>query len=165
MYRIPLITYTKTIKNGLQYLRHYYVDATDPEGAILKLALRTAFACALSIIIFQYLGNSLLSTWAGFATFAFVQNDALDRAFSRLYFLVAVILTFTVVTFLGMIISYHNVTWFILSVPIITFSFAYLACLGSRYFNAGGWAMFLYIMAGRAMQRIYHRHCRSQWFS
>lgn len=135
------------LQNRLNNFKHYYIDTVDPEGAVAKLAFRTAFACAVSIILFQLLANDFLSTWAGFATFAIVQNDTQELFFSRLRFLVGIVITITLFVFLGMLIGNH-VFLFILSIPPLIFVCAYIACLGFSYFNAGAWAAFLYILAG-----------------
>jgi hypothetical protein len=134
--------------------KNYYVDAVDPEGAIIKTSFRTALACAVSILLFQFLGNLSLSAWAGFATFAFVQNDIQDLFLNRLKFLVIIILTFTGFTFLGMLLSQHGLA-FLISVPFVVFFCAYPACLGFPYFNAGAWALFLYILAGATPSNLW----------
>ncbi len=135
------------LSQWLMSVKNYYVDAVDPEGAIIKNSFRTALACAISISLFQFFGNISLSAWAGFATFAFVQNDIQDLFFNRLKFLIIIILTFTGFTFLGMLLSQHGLA-FLISVPLVVFLCAYPACLGFPYFNAGAWALFLYILAG-----------------
>jgi hypothetical protein len=135
------------LRNWLASVKNYYIDAVDPEGAILKTAFRTAFACAISILLLQLWGNLSLSAWAGFATFAFVQNDNQDLFFGRLKFLIVIILLFTGFTFLGMLLSKESVI-FLLSLPLVIFICAYPACLGFPYFNAGAWTLFLYILAG-----------------
>lgn len=133
--------------NWLRNFRNYYADAVDPEGAVCKLAFRTALACMISIILLQILGKANLSAWGGFAAFAFVQNDIQDLVFNRLWFLLVIILVFTSLTFLGMLLGSHP--WiFLASVPVTIFICAYPSCLGFQYFNAGAWALFLYILAG-----------------
>lgn len=131
----------------LANVKNYYVDAVDPEGAIIKTSFRTALACTVSILLLQFWGSLSLSAWAGFATFAFVQNDTQDLFFNRLKFLIAIILIFTGFTFLGMLLSQQWVV-FLVTVPLVIFICAYPACLGFPYFNAGAWALFLYILAG-----------------
>lgn len=138
----------------LMSVKNYYVDAVDPEGAIIKTSFRTALACAVSILLFQLFGNLSLSAWAGFATFAFVQNDIQDLFLNRLKFLIIIILTFTGFTFLGILLSQHGLA-FLISVPLVVFFCAYPACLGFPYFNAGAWALFLYILAGATPSNLW----------
>lgn len=128
-------------------IKNHYIDTVDPENAIIKSAFRTALACAISILLAQLFGNIALSAWAGFATFAFVQNDTQELFFNRLRFLISVILVFTGLTFLGMLLS-NQPAVFLISIPLVIFAGAYIACLGFSYFNAGAWALFLYILAG-----------------
>jgi hypothetical protein len=137
-----------TMPTWLRYIRHHYIDSVDPERTVIRLSLRTTLACMLSILLFQFFGNLLLSTWAGFITFALVQTDTKELFFERLYFLLGTIFIFAGLTFLGMSIGHHNKTLFILSIPVIMFCLAYPACLGFSYFNAGVWGMFLYVLAG-----------------
>ncbi|MBS0351690.1 MAG: hypothetical protein JSR33_11005, partial [Proteobacteria bacterium] len=134
-------------------IKNYYVDTVDPEGAIVKTSFRTALACAVSILLLQFYGNLSLSAWAGFATFAFVQNDLQDLFFNRLKFLMAIILVFTGFTFLGMLLSQHLIA-FLISVPLVVFICAFSACLGFPYFNAGAWTLFLYILAGATQSNV-----------
>lgn len=134
-------------KEKLTYFKSYYIDAVDPEGNIAKLAFRTAFACTISILLFQVIGNFFLSSWAGFATFAFVQNDTQERFSNRFSFLIAIIILFTLLVFAGMLIGKYLLLYFI-TIPVIVLVSAYCACLGYRFFNASGWALFLYILAG-----------------
>ena len=135
------------LSQWLKDVKNYYVDTVDPEGAIIKTSFRTALACAISILLLQFFGNLSLSAWAGFATFAFIQNDIQDLFFNRLKFLITIILIFTGFTFLGLLLGQYE-TAFLISVPLIVFICAYPACLGFPYFNAGAWALFLYILAG-----------------
>jgi hypothetical protein len=135
-------------------IKNYYVDAVDPEGVILKTSFRTALACTVSILLLQFYGSLSLSAWAGFATFAFVQNDIQDLFFNRLKFLIAIIFIFTGFTFLGMLLSQHAVA-FLISVPLVVFICAFPACLGFPYFSVGAWALFLYILAGATPSSIH----------
>lgn len=138
----------------IQRIKNYYVDAVDPEGTILKTSFRTALACTVSILLLQFYANLSLSAWAGFATFAFVQNDIQDLFSKRLKFLILIILIFTGFTFLGMLLSQHPMA-FLISVPLVVFICAYPACLGFTYFNAGAWTLFLYILAGATPSNLY----------
>lgn len=135
------------LKNWLIDVKHYYVDAADPEGSVFKLSCRTALACIICILLLQFIGNLALSAWAGFAAFAFVQNDTQDVFFNRLRFFLAVVIIFTGITLLGMLLG-NNLALFLVSVPIIIFVCAFPACLGFSFFNTGAWALFLYILAG-----------------
>lgn len=135
------------LKTWLVNFKDYHIDAVDPERVIVKAAFRTAVACIICILLLQLSGLLTLSAWGGFAAFAFVQNDIQGSPLNRLRFLLAVILIFTGLTFLGMSLSTHP--WlFWATVPVVTFGCAYVACLGFQYFNAGAWALFLYILAG-----------------
>lgn len=135
------------INARLAYIKNYYIDAVDPDSAIFRVALRTAVACIICILLLQFSGELALSAWGGFAAFAFVQNDLPNSFFNRFWFLIAVILIFTGLTFSGMLLG--NQPWlFWLTVPGVTFGCAYIACLGFSYFNAGSWALFLYVLAG-----------------
>ena len=135
------------INAWLNTIKNDYIDTVDPDGTIFKAAFRTAVACIICILLLQLSGELALSAWGGFAAFAFVQNDIQDSAFNRLWFLIAVILGFTGLTFAGMLLGNHP--WrFWATVPVVTFGCAYIACLGFQYFNAGAWALFLYVLAG-----------------
>ena len=135
------------IKAWLADIKNNYIDSVDPDGAIVKAALRTAVACIICIVLLQLSGELALSAWGGFAAFAFVQNDIQDSVSNRLWFLLSVIFIFTALTFSGMLLGNHP-WWFWATVPVVTFGCAYVACLGFQYFNAGAWALFLYILAG-----------------
>jgi hypothetical protein len=135
------------LRNWLFNLKNYYVDAVDPEGTVLKRSLRTALACTVCIVLLQLLGNLALSGWAGFAAFAFVQNDTQDLFYKRLCFLLVIILVFSGLTFFGLYLG-NNLFLFLISIPLIVFLCTYPACLGFSFFNAGAWALFIYILAG-----------------
>ena len=135
------------IKKWFGTIKNNYIDTVDPDNAIVKVAFRTAVACIICILLLQLSGELALSAWGGFAAFAFVQNDIQDSAFNRFWFLIAIILVFTGLTFTGMLLG--NYPWrFWATVPVVTFGCAYIACLGFQYFNAGAWALFLYILGG-----------------
>ncbi|MFT3742560.1 MAG: hypothetical protein QM752_07930 [Gammaproteobacteria bacterium] len=134
--------------NYLTFLKHYYIDNVDPERSIAKLSFRTALACAICIVLFQWLGQGYLSAWAGFAAFSFVQNDTQEYLSTRIYFLIGIIVAFTALVYLGITLRSLNVWLFMSSVPLILFLCAYQSCLGFSFFNAGTWAMFTYVMAG-----------------
>lgn len=131
---------------------HGYLSAkmamVDPEKDVIKSAFRTALACVVCMLLFHYLhADNRVSILAGFAAFSFVQNDPHGLAWPRLCFLSAIIIVFTGITFMGLCLSVHR--WaFWLSIPLLTFIGAYLSCLGTTYFNAGVWALILYVFAG-----------------
>ena len=130
-----------------QRLKHaFFKRMVDPECDVLKSAFRTALACGLCIFLFQYVGNTHASILAGFAAFCFVQNDPQGLNGPRFIFLSAVILVFTLLAFVGMVLGAHLI-WFIATLPVIIFVAAYGSCLGPNYFNAGLWALFLYLFA------------------
>lgn len=131
----------------LNHFKHYYIDRVDPEGYFAKLAFRTALACIISILFFQLLGNNILSMWAGFATFCFVQNDIQEKFSKRLTFFIGLILVFTAFVFIGMLIGHIRIVYIIVA-PCIIFLASYLACLGLNYFVACGWGLFLLILSG-----------------
>lgn len=130
----------------LYNIKNFYIDHVDPSSIAYKLALRTALACVVATVIFQCLGNMTLSTWAGFAAFAIVQNDIQESYFYRLYFLLGIIITYTALVFIGLLISNYT-TLYMMTAPLIIFLCAYPACLGLRYFNAGAWATVFYVLA------------------
>lgn len=135
------------LRDRLTYFKKQYIDVVDPEGEVVKSALRTALTCGLTILLLQFYGNTPLSVWGGFATFSFIQNDPQGLFLVRLRFLSGVIIVFTALTCFGMLLG-NYLPAYLLSVPVILFACAYIACLGFSYFNAGGWAAFLYILAG-----------------
>jgi hypothetical protein len=139
----------------LRHFKYYYIDTVDPERTVAKTAFRTALACAISIFLFQLIGNVTTSAWAGFAAFAFVQNDIQDSSVKRFKFLLSVIVIFTFLAFLGMLIS-NSLTLLLATLPFIIFICAFPACLGFNYFSASGWALFVYILATNSPSNIHH---------
>lgn len=120
----------------------------DPEKDVVKSAFRTALACMVCMIVFQTLyDNGRVSILAGFAAFSFVQNDPHGLPWPRLGFLSGIIVLFTALTWVGLCLSAHR--WlFLLSIPLLAFIASYLSYLGTAYFNAGVWALILYVFAG-----------------
>ena len=147
----------------LRRFKHDVIDIVDLEGSIAKQSFRTALACFFCIILFELLQNRLLSSWAGFAAFAFVQNDLQEGFASRFKILVAIIILFTLIVFIGMILSNHIII-FLISIPIVVFLVSYLSCLGTNYFNAGGWTLFLYILSGSSPTTLHNAFKISEVF-
>lgn len=118
----------------------------DPERDVLKSALRTALACAICIVLFQYAGNTRVSILAGFAAFSFVQNDPQGLPLPRLFFLSGIVVLFSVVAFSGLVIGNYPYG-LIITTPVLAFACAYIACMGVAYFQAGVWVLLIYFFA------------------
>lgn len=141
----------QTLKN----IKRYYLDSADPDSKALHIAVRGSLACFISIILFQYIGQNILAGWAGFAALAFTQIDTLEIISKRVKFLAGNIFVFTVLALIGIGLS-NYVLWFILTIPFVIFACAYISCLGEQYYNAGGWAGFLYVAFGSSLGDISH---------
>lgn len=136
------------ISVSYSYYKIFYRDRIDPGGYVAKLALRAALACLICLAVFQFSHHITLSGWAGLAAFATVQIDVQAARLShRIAILAAAVLTFTVLILLGLILS-PQVLLFVISIPILVFICAFIACLNAVCFNIVLWGLCLYIVAG-----------------
>lgn len=130
------------------YYTLFYRDRIDPGGYVAKLALRAALSCLICLAIFQLSHHLALSGWAGLAAFATVQIDVQAARLShRIAILAAAVLTFTALILLGLMLSPQTLL-FVISIPILVFAGAFIACLNAVYFNIVLWGLCLYIVAG-----------------
>lgn len=130
--------------------KRYSISSADPEGRVFRMAIRTALSCLLSILLFQWMGYNTLIGWAAFAALAFQQIDTLDLLSRRVIYLVANIILFAALALLGISLSTHWII-FLATIPVVIFICGYVAAFGPQYFNAGGWAGFLYVAFGSSI--------------
>lgn len=149
----------------IRYYKEYQLDSCDPDGRVFKIAMRTAIACCLSIVIFQLIGQNKLSGWAAFAALGFSQIDSFDLIKKRLIYLISNIVIFSLLAIIGVILGPHT-GWFIVSLAIVVFMCGYIAKFGTKYFNAGGWAAFLYVACGSSLgDKFYAFHLGLTFFA